>query len=508
MAIKSSRSKPIRLLLGLLTLLGTGVLLLILLILTETALTVWELIQSYPIGFIVLYTVLIALVAGTGFYITWRLFSRRSHKPKIKSPKAPSVEDQQLIQEQLQQAHEKGIDVYQARKEIAELKRRQESQEIHIALFGTISAGKSSLVNALHPDAQAQVDPRGGTTTTITHYKWHNDLNQNIILTDLPGLNVVGQRHNDIAREEAYRSLVIIYLCDSDLTRDQYQELEELCELNKPIIVVLNKIDLYSDTEVNQLKQRLQQHLSELNQSVDVVSISAGGQKEVKKIYANGQEQWVEREIPPNIESLNKVLHKYLKQSREKMQQSQDAGFYRLASQKLQTATKEYRQQEASKLVKQYSKYAMTGAVAAVTPGTDILIQGYLGINLVKALCKLYDVPVKDLDVKQFIDIASKHIRTKLPMILAISGNVLKAFPGIGTVTGGALHAVAYGLIFESLGKAVTESLDRYGELQPNQTLNAFEENLREDMEIRARQIARMAMESIVSQRTKSNDGT
>ena len=85
MSKKTSRSSPIRLFLGLLTLLGTGVLLFVLLILTETALNVWELIQSYPIGFIALYALLIILIAGTGGYFSWKSFTRRGTKEKIKS---------------------------------------------------------------------------------------------------------------------------------------------------------------------------------------------------------------------------------------------------------------------------------------------------------------------------------------------------------------------------------------------------------------------------------------
>ena len=33
-----------------------------------------------------------------------------------------------------------------------------------------------------------------------------------------------------------------------------------------------------------------------------------------------------------------------------------------------------------------------------------------------------------------------------LPLSLAVAGNGLKAFPGVGTVAGGIAHAVAYGL--------------------------------------------------------------
>ena len=36
-------------------------------------------------------------------------------------------------------------------------------------------------------------------------------------------------------------------------------------------------------------------------------------------------------------------------------------------------------------------------------------------------------------------------------IVLAVAGNALKAFPGLGTLGGGVLHAFAYALIFDSM---------------------------------------------------------
>ena len=46
-------------------------------------------------------------------------------------------------------------------------------------------------------------------------------------------------------------------------------------------------------------------------------------------------------------------------------------------------------------------------------------------------------------------------------MVVAVIGNGLKAFPGLGTLSGGALHAIAYGLLFDRLGHALLESLEQ-----------------------------------------------
>ena len=51
--------------------------------------------------------------------------------------------------------------------------------------------------------------------------------------------------------------------------------------------------------------------------------------------------------------------------------------------------------------------------------------------------------------------------------LLAVAGNALKAFPGVGTIAGGLTHAVAYGLIFDALGNGLRSSLDEGGALRP-----------------------------------------
>jgi len=61
---------------------------------------------------------------------------------------------------------------------------------------------------------------------------------------------------------------------------------------------------------------------------------------------------------------------------------------------------------------------------------------------------------------------------------MAIVGNALKAFPGIGTLAGGVLHAVAYGYLFNALGRGIAGSLESRGELHPMQAADLFEEQL------------------------------
>jgi hypothetical protein len=78
---------------------------------------------------------------------------------------------------------------------------------------------------------------------------------------------------------------------------------------------------------------------------------------------------------------------------------------------------------------------------------------------------------------------------------LAIAGNALKAFPGLGTLTGGMVHAVAYGMIFDSLGRAAARSLSSRGELRALPAASEFEELMHENLGSGAVRFARLALD-------------
>jgi hypothetical protein len=169
-----------------------------------------------------------------------------------------------------------------------------------------------------------------------------------------------------------------------------------------------------------------------------------------------------------------------------------------LISSKLDELEAEHRRTQANKLVGSYSKKAVVGAIAAMTPGTDLLIQGYLATQLVKELSRLYEVPVRQVDIDLLIELVQKYAKTHYTLILAVAGNALKAFPGAGTLAGGALHAVAYGFLFESLGRGVAGTLEQRGELNPVITASQVKKNLSTNASDSAARFAKLAVKQLL----------
>jgi hypothetical protein len=304
----------------------------------------------------------------------------------------------------------------------------------------------------------------------------------------------------DLAREEALRAHLVLYLTEGDLTRRQHAEIEALAALGKPLVVVLNKMDYYRRPDLEALRRRLADRVRNLH-GVRVVVISAGGRREVVRIGPDGREEPLVQEIPPRIEPLLDALGQTLGGDLEELEGRRDAAVHALAATKLDAAIAGQRQQRAEGLIREYTRNAVIGALVAISPGSDLLIQGYLGVGLVRGLCETYHVDMRDVDVSRFLKLASGRVRKTLPLILAVAGNALKAFPGVGTLAGGILHAVGYGLIFESLGRAIADSLARQGDFAASPILRLFEERLREDLETRAKRLVNLA----VGERSKTD---
>jgi GTP-binding protein EngB required for normal cell division len=477
---------PLRFLASIVILIVTFLVFFLVLIASETALTVWHYLKQAPVWIQFAYAIVLLGLPLLTLVLFWNWF-RPSRKEKKRAPK-PVLSSEQLQNELLESAQQ-GVDVTSALQEIHEQRRRSHSGEIFIAVYGEVSSGKSSLVKALLPEAEIETDARAGTTSDIRHYTWQAPSGDRIVIADLPGFNL---EDDDEAREETRRAHLVLFLCDSDLTASQARQLEYLARLEKPLVLALNKSDRYSKEERESLLDSL--HRKTGLDPDDVVAIQTGGREEVIRLLGEGIEERTTRERRPDIDRLRKAVQRHLDNDRELMESLRETAVLMLASEKLEEARNRYRAQQAEELVSKYARRAVVGALAAVAPGSDLVIQGVLATQLIKELSKLYDVPVKELEIESFLKLAGGKVRNMTALTLAIAGNALKAFPGMGTISGGVIHAVAYGMIFDSLGRAAAETMASRGELRAYPAAEAFEDLLHDHLESGAVHFAKMAL--------------
>jgi len=485
----------LRLSVGLLILLVFIIAIAAMLFVTESALNVWDRLIQGPRIILYGYIGVMSALVIAAIWLIVRLVVKRRISPKNKSGQALRKPD---IEERLREAEKTGVDVSEAQAELQELASRQESGSVHLCFFGEISTGKSSLIKALIPEADVVINPVGGSTIDIRHYRWRDETGTQILLTDVPGTGGLEGELDEIAVDEAQRAQLVLFVCDGDLTRNESQAVKWLLALGKPLILVMNKSDRYDREEQAILMERLLDHLGDLGSEFNrdqVVAVSAGGEVDVIERRTDGAESAVRRQRPADIGVLVVAINRLLEDSAESLDVRRDRAVFRLAAEKLAEAEGEYRTQRAQQITRNSTRKAVVGALAAVSPGTDIIIQGYIGTSMTRELCKLFGAAPRDLDIEEFLTLSQSRAGKALPLSLAVAGNGLKAFPGIGTVAGGLVHAVAYGLIFDALGRSLVMTLSKHGELDPGTAAKEFEEGISEHIEAGVRQVARMALD-------------
>jgi uncharacterized protein len=487
------RDRRIRLLLAAIVIVALVLFTGALLAVADTVLSIVERLREGPAWIYYGFLALLATAAAAAAWLLWWLLL----PPRRKRPAARHAEelDEATLRRRLEREQAAGTDTAMVERELAELARRRVGGRLYIAMFGEASAGKSSLVKSLIPDAEPETGVTAGTTRAVHHYRWSLSSGDVIELADVPGSGD-DRELGEAALQEAVRAHLVIYVCEGDLSRSQFGDVETLVAVGKPLVVAVNKADWYAEGDLQRIVARLAERLGQLEPPPAIVPVVAGGTERVLQVDADGREVTLERPRTPRVESLREALQARLESDTQALDALRDTSVFRLAAAHLETAASRRRREKAEKIVSDYTRKAVIGALAAVGPGTDVLIQGYLGTSLVKALCQLYDVPAREIDIQRFLDIAQHYVGRARPLLLAISGNVLKAFPGAGTVAGGLVHAVAYGIIFDAMGKGLANSLETTGDLRPAAAARNVGDQFGEDIGKKARQLARLALEA------------
>jgi small GTP-binding protein len=484
-------SQPLRVLLAVALVLAVATLMLTLLSAADAALSVWQRLQELPGWMRAGYVLVLALLGAAAGWGVWRLLNPRA----ARAPRAEAI-DRGTLERRIEGLPADAAPARDARRELEELDRRRAEAQVQVALFGDISAGKSSLLRALLPQAGAAVGVVGGTTREVARHRGVlPDGTTPIEIADVPGLHEADDReHAALARAEAARSHAVLFVADGDLTRSQDRELQTLAAYGRPLLLLLNKIDRYHPDERDALLARLRQRYA--GPGVHVLAVSAGRIESVPREWPDGRREIVEREAPAELGDLPAVLQGLARAGAAALEPGREAALLAHVDAQLAEGERVDRAARSQATVEKYTRRAVVGALAAVAPGTDLVIQGALATALLRELCAIHGLGVRDVDLDAFLGRAGGLVRTTTSITLAIAGNALKAFPGLGTLGGGLLHAVAYGLIFDSLGRAVAQTLAETRALDREATLQRFRAELEAPAGERLRALAGLALDA------------
>lgn len=311
------------------------------------------------------------------------------------------------IQQQVQ-----GIEDQIAQEALLERSQEIEAQlargDLTVVVFGTGSAGKTSLVNAVLGRIAGQVGASMGTTQVFQAYKLRlKGLQRTIQLIDTPGIlevGVQGSERETQARRLATEAVMLLFVVDGDLRQSEYQLLRSLLDMGKRVLIVLNKTDLYPPDDREALLQRLYEYGQDRLSPDDVVAIAANPTPVQLDTGETVQPE-------PNIVPLLRRMATILRTEGEDL----IADNILLQSQRLTEETRriltEQRRRQAEKVV---DRFQWVGAgILAVTPlpGVDLLAAAAVNAQMVVELGKIYGC---DLDLESGKELAVSLAKTMI----------------------------------------------------------------------------------------------
>ena len=325
-----------------------------------------------------------------------------------------------------------------------------EKQLVHIVVFGKVSCGKSSLLNAIIGHKAFSTSPLHGETKFKQSQSWDQYNDQNMVVIDTPGTDEVkGLQRQNMAQEAASIADIILFVVDGDLTNSQLEQLKIINQPNTHIIIVLNKADLYTENELKDLTESLKLKTKNIVHPNHIVYTSADPLPQVLIVEdAQGKQTRKKLEVETDVKHLKQAIWNILERDGKTLTALNASLFAGEISQKIAKKITKLRSQTAEKVVTTYCIAKGVGVAFNPVPVADLLIAAGLDVAMIRKLSQVYGLPIVGKE-------ATKLTITIMAQLVALMGAVwsvnlissaLKTVSvGLSTtVTAGAQGALAY----------------------------------------------------------------
>jgi hypothetical protein len=297
--------------------------------------------------------------------------------------------------------------------QLQDMLRKLTSGRIEIAVFGEISTGKSALINALVGQAVAQVDVQGGWTKEVWHVPWEGSgycvpglADSQVVLVDTPGVNEVGgQDRAAIASQAAQRADLILFLTDSDVNETEYTALAALARAHKPIILVLNKVDLYSrDQRARLLDVLREERVSDLVPPENIVT-AAADPREIEYVFesADGQQRREWRKPDPDVEQLKVRILEVLAAEGEELLTLNAAMYAADKSDRIAAVRVALRDRRATQVIGSYAGLKAVAVALNPVAVADVLGGTAIDVTMVVTLAHIYGLEMSTVHARSLV---------------------------------------------------------------------------------------------------------
>jgi uncharacterized protein len=284
-----------------------------------------------------------------------------------------------------------------------------DSNVIKIAAFGLVSRGKSAVLNALLGQKILQTGPLNGVTQWCRSVQWVANDKIQVELIDTPGLDEInGEVRSQMAEDVARQADLILFVVSGDITQTEYEALCKLRQYQKPLILVFNKIDLYPDTDRQAIFQNLHQLGATRGEMLpdEIVMVAAEPTPlEVRVESANGETGYEWETPAPQIDELKQKILNILNREGKSLLALNALVQAQKAQEKIAATTLTERQEQAEDLIWKYTRYKAIAIALNPIVLVDILGGFVTDLALIRALARLYNLPMTSYEAAKLLKI-------------------------------------------------------------------------------------------------------
>ncbi|MDZ4658103.1 MAG: GTP-binding protein [Bythopirellula sp.] len=371
--------------------------------------------------------------------------------------------------------------------ELENMAEKLESGRVEIVVFGEISTGKSALINALVGDEIAQVNVQGGWTKDVWHVPWEGIgycvpglADSQVVLVDTPGLNEVdGAERAEMARSAAARADLVLFVTDSDLNETEYSSLVELAASHKPILLVLNKSDLYTRHELEQLLELFRgRRLAGLVEPANIL-VTQANPREMEFVIeaADGTVRHEWRKPAPKVSELRSRILEVLNAEGKSLIALNAAIFAADKSDRMGALRVRLRETEAARIIWSYAVTKSLAVALNPLPVIDVLGGSAIDATMVVTLGRIYGMSITTSNARDLVTSILKAAGWVMLSEAAVSyaSSVFKALTvGFGTVATALPQGAAAGYGSYIVGQAARHYFQHgasWGDESPKQVV-------------------------------------
>lgn len=325
-----------------------------------------------------------------------------------------------------------------------------EHGHLHLAVFGRVSTGKSSLLNALIGKEAFSVSPLHGETRHSSMQPWSEVEAGGVFLIDTPGLDEAGGEDREaMAREVAGRSDLVIFVLDSDITDTELHALRTLLAQGRPVLLALNKSDLFTSDEKSALLQSIRDKTDGMVEPAHIIAVAAQPRPQmIVEVDENGDETECERQREPDVEKLRLRLWDILDAEGKTLAALNASLFAADLSDQVGRRILAARREIGEKLVRTYCVGKGIAVAFNPVPVADLFAAAFIDVGMVVHLSRVYDLPLSQQEAGSLVKVIVAESAALMGTVWAlhfVSSALKVGTAGLSTiVTAGAQGAIAY----------------------------------------------------------------